>query len=212
MITPSRILNRSRTRLENFDLVGINYVGTSLKPAEFVSLRQSLVSVPENFTIIATHYYMDKTGALSSLGRDIEGQLIVKPTIVMTGHVHADFIREKMMGPYPLIEDLTNYQNGIPSGDSSKKISAGTFYTVSTRDGRVEKISSQTIWISPRQSLGNEHVLYDTAVPKSGAVPSQYELIMNDNRMQEVPGAQPLTLVESLRNSILEFLTGLSSS
>ncbi|MEI7858126.1 MAG: metallophosphoesterase, partial [Methanomicrobiales archaeon] len=50
------------TRLEDFDFVGINYVGTSLKPQEFTTLRQSLVAAPENFTIIATHYYMDQNG------------------------------------------------------------------------------------------------------------------------------------------------------
>ena len=199
------------TRLENFDLVGINYVGTSLKPAEFAALRKSLVSAPENFTIIATHYYMDQNGVLSSLGRDIGKQLIVKPTIIMTGHVHADFIREMMMGQYPLIEDLTNYQNGIPSGDSSKNISAGTFYTVSTRNGQVEKISSQTLWISPRQYLGNEHVLYDISVPESGAEPPQSEIMMKDNSTQEVPDAQPPTLPAGLWNSIMEFLTGLRS-
>ncbi len=197
------------TRLENFDLVGINYVGTSLKPAEFISLRQSLVAAPETFTIIATHYYMDKNGILSSLGRDIEEQLIVKPTIVMTGHVHADFIRYRMMGPYPLIEDLTNYQNGIPSGDSSKNISAGTFYTVSTRDGLVEKISSQTIWISPRQYRGNEHVLYDITVPKPGAEPSHYEIISDDNRTPGVPGAPLFTAAGSVKDSIREFFNGL---
>ncbi len=149
------------TRLENFDLVGINYGSGSLQPQEFLSIHTSLVSAPENFTIIATHYYMDENGTLSPLGTDIDKQLIVKPTLVLSGHIHADFVRDRMIGQYPVIEDLTNYQDGIPNGSSSANVSAGTFYTITTRNGQVEKISSKIIWISPRHYFDNEHVLYD---------------------------------------------------
>ena len=86
------------TRLENFDLVGINYVARSLEPQEFASIRTSLVSAPENFTIIATHFYMDRNGTLSPLGTDIDQELIVKPTIILSGHIHGDFVRDRVIG------------------------------------------------------------------------------------------------------------------
>jgi predicted phosphodiesterase len=159
--------NSYMTSFENFDFVGINYVAGSLKPQEFAVLRKTLLNSPENFTIIATHYYMDQVGTLSRLGTDIDRQLIVKPTIVLSGHIHAEFLRDRMIGQYPVIEDLTNYQEGIPGGSSSENVSAGTFYTVITRDGQVEKISSKTIWISPRQSFDSERVLYDVSGPSA---------------------------------------------
>ncbi|MDO9325581.1 MAG: metallophosphoesterase [Methanoregula sp.] len=197
------------TRVENFDLVGINYLDTSLKSQDFAALRKSLLLSPENFTIIATHNYMDKNGILSPLGRDIDHQLIVKPTLIMAGHVRAAFVRDRMIGGYPVIEDLTNYQNGIPLGDSSKNISAGTFYTVSTRDGMVEKISSRTIWITPRQFLDREQVVYDISAPEHGAGSLQSDLIADDNSTQRGMGAPLVTVTDSVQNSVRELLNEL---
>ena len=177
------------TRLENFDLVGINYGEGSLKPQEFASIRTTLVSAPENFTIIATHYYMDGDGTLSPLGTDIARQLIVKPTLVLSGHIHADFVRDRVIGQYPVIEDLTNYQDGIPNGSSSANVSAGTFYTVTTRNGQVEKISSKIIWISPRQYFGDEHVLYDISVPEPDPEPAVAEVTPDCSSIPGICGA-----------------------
>ena len=73
-----------------------------------------------------------------------------------------------MIGPYPVIEDLTDYQDGIPGGSSSNNVSAGTFYTVTTSKGLVEKISSNVIWISPRQSFDTEQVVYDRSTTGYG--------------------------------------------
>jgi len=200
------------TRLENFALVGINYVDRSLEPQEFTALRKSLVSAPENFTIIASHYYMDINGRLSPLGRDIDQQLIVKPTIIMAGHMHGHFVRDRFVGEYPVIEDLTNYQDGIPSGTSSKNVSAGTFYTVSTRDGIVEKISSLNLWISPRQFFDREHVLYGKSMPESATGSSLDEITMNDTSTHGIREAPILTIFESDRNSVWELLKGLFRS
>jgi predicted MPP superfamily phosphohydrolase len=135
------------TSIENFDLVGINFADDR---KEFASLRKTLVNSPKNLTIIATHDYMDKNGILFPIGNDISQQLIVKPTIILAGHIHGAFVRDRMIGPYPVIEDLTNYQDGIPGGSASTNVSAGTFYTITTRNGQVEKISAKIIWISPR--------------------------------------------------------------
>jgi len=71
------------TALNDFDFVGINYVDKSLAPQEFTALRQAIVNRSHNFTIVATHYYMGKSGSLSTLGKDIERQLIVQPTIIL---------------------------------------------------------------------------------------------------------------------------------
>jgi DNA repair exonuclease SbcCD nuclease subunit len=159
--------NSYLTRLENFDLVGINYVPSSLDPQEFAALRKPLIADPENFTIIATHYYMDTSGTLSPLGTDIDRQLIVKPTIVLAGHMHGELFRVRNIDAFPIIEDLSNYQDGIPGVSSNENVSAGRLYTVTIRNDQVEKISSQVIWISPRQSFGGEQLVYDIAGPSA---------------------------------------------
>ncbi len=70
-----------------------------------------------------------------------------------------------MVGKYPIIEDLTNYQDGIPGVSSSANVSAGTMYTITASNGLVEKISAKVIWISPRQSFDDERILYDISIP-----------------------------------------------
>ena len=168
------------TALNDFDFVGINYVDTSLSPQEFTALRQAIVNGSYNFTIIATHYYMGKDGTLSTLGKDIDRQLIVQPTIILAGHMQGDLIRVKNISGSPVIEDLTDYQNGEPGVPKNQNYSAGTFYTVTTEDGRVVKIISETIHIFPEQSFEKKRVLYDITGQFSGSVPasvSQVSLI-----------------------------------
>ena len=201
--------NNYVTRLENFDLVGINYVDKSLKPQEFTSIRKTLLSSPENFTIIATHFYMEQNGTLSSLGTDIGQLLIVKPTIVLSGHMHGAFVRDRVIGKYPVIEDLTNFQDGIPGGSSSKNISAGTLYTVTTRDSKVKKISSQIIWISPRQFFDSEHVLYDISVPEPDEEPSLAEVTPDCSSIPGVCGIPGNPGLGGYWNSFLKFFKGL---
>jgi predicted phosphodiesterase len=197
------------TRLQNFDLVGINYVDDSLESEEFAAIRKTLLSAPENYTIIATHFYMDENGNLSPLGTDIDEQLIVKPTIIMGGHIHADFVRDRVIGQYPVIEDLTNYQDGIPNGSPSENVSAGTFYTITTRDGQVEKISARIIWISPRQSFDSEHVLYDILVPEPDPEPSIPEVTPECDSTSGICGTPTIPGPWRYWNSLFEFLKGL---
>ena len=165
------------TAINDFDFVGINYVDTSLSPQEFIALRQAIVNGSYNFTIIATHYYMGNDGTLSTLGKDIDRQLIVQPTIILAGHVHGDLIRVKNISGYPVIEDLTDYQNGEPGELKNQNYSAGTFYTVTTEDGRVVKIISETIHIFPEQSFDKRRVLYDITGQFSGSVSASVPLV-----------------------------------
>ncbi|MCX6689789.1 MAG: metallophosphoesterase [Methanoregula sp.] len=164
--------NNYMTEVKDFNFVGINYVSKSLAPQEFATIRQTLVNGSHNFTIIATHYYMDENGAHSLLGEDIDRQLIVQPTIVLTGHVHAYFIRVDMINGYPVIEDLTDYQNGEPGGSKNQDYSAGTLYTVTAVDGQVEKITSEIIRIYPVKSFDSERVLYNITGQFSHALPA----------------------------------------
>lgn len=148
--------------LDDFNLVGINYVSKSLSSDEFARIRQILTNSSRKFTIIATHYYMDPDGTLSRLGTDIDKQLIIDPTIVMTGHMFTSVIMEKNISEYPVIEDLTNYQNGATGAKSRDNYSAGTIYTVTATGGIVEKITARTLNIYPYQSFGIEKVLYNS--------------------------------------------------
>ena len=159
------------TAINDFNFVGINYVEKSLVPLEFPALRQAIVNGSHNFTIIATHYYMGKDGALSLLGKDIDRQLIVQPTLILAGHIQGDLIRVTEINGYPVIEDLTDYQNGEPGGLKNKNYSAGTLYTVTTDNGRVVKIVSETIRIFPKQSFDKRRVLYDVSGKISGSEP-----------------------------------------
>jgi len=198
--------NTSVTSSENFDLVGINSVYKSLTPQEFASLRKALLNSSKNLTIIATHYYMDENGTLTSLGNDISRQLVVKPTIVLSGHIKGAFVRDRAVGPCVLIEDLTNYQGGIPGGSSSRNVSAGTFYTVTTHDGIVEKISSQIIWISPRQSFDSEHELFNISVPEPDEEPSIPEVTPDCSSIPGSCGVPTFFRPGEYWNSFIEFL------
>ena len=194
------------TSIENFDLVGINFADNR---KDFASLRKTIVTSPKNLTIIATHYYMDEDGTLSPLGTDIDQQLIVKPTIILAGHIHANFVRDRVVGQYPVIEDLTNYQEGIPNGSPSENVSAGTFYTITTRNGQVEKISSKIIWISPRHSFDSEHVLYDISVPEPDPEPSFAEVTPDCSSTPGICGVSTMSAPRGYWNSFFAFLKGL---
>jgi len=154
--------------VQDFDLVGINYVSKTLSSKELLTLRNAITNTSHNLTIIATHFYLDKDGSISALGKDIDRQLVVKPTLVMGGHKHEDFVRTGMIGGFPVIEDLTNYQNGLPGSPVNKNYSAGTLYTVTARDGDVVKVSSRIIHIYPSRSVAAERVLYDISGPVTG--------------------------------------------
>ena len=164
--------NNYVTEVKDFNFVGINYVSKSLAPQEFATIRQTLVNGSHNFTIIATHNYMDEDGTHSLLGKDIDRQLIVQPTIILAGHVHAAFIRVNTIDGYPVIEDLTDYQNGEPGGPKNQDYSAGTLYTVTAVDGQVVKITSETIRIFPIRSFEDERVLYNITGQFSRVMPA----------------------------------------
>ncbi len=150
------------TSLGDFNFIGINYVPKTLTHEEFATLRNAAANSSHSFTIIATHYYLNGDGTLSPLGKDIDKELISQPTLILAGHIHADFVRVKTIGSFPVIEDLTNYQDGDPVFLTNKNYSAGTLYTVTAMDGRVVKITCTILRILPEQSLSTERVLYDS--------------------------------------------------
>lgn len=160
------------TAVEDFNFMGINYVDKSLAPQEFSALRQAITNGSHNFTIIATHYYMGKEGTLSLLGMDIDRQLIVQPTIILSGHIQGSLIRVNEISGFSVIEDLTDYQNREPGRFRNENFSAGTLYTVTVVDGRVVKIISETIRIFPEQSFDNKRILYDATGQFSGSAPA----------------------------------------
>lgn len=162
------------TSLADFDFVGINYADKTLPADEFSRLRASLTSSTRPDVIIATHYYMYEDGKLSLLGEGIDKNLIVKPTLVLMGHMHGNFIRQRTVGGFPVIADMTNYQDGFPSGNTGKDYSAGTLYTVTSVNGQVTKITARIIRIFPSRSFEEERMVFsrdpDPPLPADRAV------------------------------------------
>jgi len=149
----------SITTLNNFNLVTIPYVKKTLPSKDFNNIRQTLNQSPHQLTLIATHYYMDMNGSVSRLGTDINTNIILEPTIIMAGHKRAHFIKTEQVDQYPVIEEITNFQNGI-NGPTGKDYSTGTLYTVTVDNGTVIRISARTIGIYPDQAFGSDHIIY----------------------------------------------------
>jgi predicted MPP superfamily phosphohydrolase len=144
----------------DFDFVGINYADRTLPAGEFSRLRGLLTNSSRSNAIIATHYYMDEDGKLSPLGEDIDKNLIVKPSLVLMGHMHADFIKQRTVGGFPLIADMTNYQDGVPGGTTGRDYSARTLYSVTSVNGQVETITARVIHIYPGPSFEEEKTVF----------------------------------------------------
>ena len=151
----------SVTSLNDFNLVSIDYSIVSLASHEFQSLREKMDQYPHSFTLIATHHYMEPDGSLSLVGEDIDKELIRYPTLVMAGHRHVQSISTHIVDQYPVIVDIANYQDGDSQGKNRTDHSAGTLFTVTSRNGVVEKISSRVIRIFPDPVIGQEHVVYE---------------------------------------------------
>ncbi|WP_319580656.1 metallophosphoesterase [uncultured Methanospirillum sp.] len=161
----------SITTLNDFNLVTIPYVKKTLPSKDFSNIRQSLNQSPHQLTLIATHYYMDMNGSVSRLGRDINTNIIQGPTIIMAGHKRAHFIKTEQIGQYPVVEEITNFQNGI-NGPTGKDYSAGTLYTVTADNRTITRVSARTIGIYPDQACGPDHIIYplDSGNSESGHI------------------------------------------
>lgn len=149
--------------INDFNLLGINYVENSLKQEEITRLKKLLLEAPHPFTIIATHFYMDKNGTSSLLGEDIDRELITTPAIIMTGHMHANIINLSTINGYPVIRDMTVSQSGL-TWIKNTNYTAGILYNISVKDGSVEKISSENIQIYPDPMLSEERILYENPI------------------------------------------------
>jgi predicted MPP superfamily phosphohydrolase len=158
----------------DFDFVGINYADRTLPPGEFSRIRGLLTNSSRSNAIIATHYYMDEDGTLSPLGKDIDTYLIVKPSLVLMGHMHSDFIRQTYVGGFPTVADMTNYQDGVPGGTTGSNYSAGTLYTVTLVNGQVDTITARIIHIYPTPSSGDAKTVFsrdaDARFPAGGTL------------------------------------------
>jgi predicted MPP superfamily phosphohydrolase len=174
----------------DLDFIGINYMDTSFPADEFSRLRANLTRSSRTFAIIATHYYMDKDGKLSPLGEDIDRNLIVKPSLVLMGHMHADFIKQRTVGGFPVIADMTNYQDGVPGGITGMNYSAGTLYTITSVNGQTETITARVIHISPSPSFeegmtvfsrDSAHPLPADSTPVNGTPASAVSICSTDS-------------------------------
>ena len=153
------------TTVGDFDFVGINYAATTLPPEELSRLRGSLTGSSRSNAIIATHYYMDEGGNLSPLGEDIDTYLIVKPSLVLMGHMHANFIRKRTVGGFPTVADMTNYQDGVPGGTTGWDYSAGTHYNVTSVNGQVKTITARIVHIYPSPYVEEEMTVFGDDLP-----------------------------------------------
>jgi predicted MPP superfamily phosphohydrolase len=153
------------TTVGDFDLVGIDYADKTVSPGEFSRIRAILANSSRSNAIIATHWYMNKDSTRSPLGNDIDKSLIVKPSLVLTGHLHADFVKQRNVSGFPVVEDMTNYQNGLPGGNGDKNYSAGMLYTVTSVNGQVEKIMAQVMHIYPESSMKNATTVFERGMP-----------------------------------------------
>jgi len=158
------------TTIGDFDFVGINYADKTLSPENFSFLRESLLNSTRSNAIIATHWYMDADRKRSLLGKDIDRTLIVKPTLILMGHKHADFVQQGTISGFPVVEDMTNYQNGVPGGNGDVNYSAGTLYTVTSAGGNVAKITSRIIHMYPNESVEREKTVFE--LPTAGVTPA----------------------------------------
>lgn len=161
----------SITTINDFNLVTIPYVKKSIPSKDFMDMRNILNKSSHSMTIIATHYYMDKDGILSQLGKDIRKKVVQGPTIIMAGHKRAHFIKIDQNDTFPVIQEITNFQNGV-NGPTGKDYSAGTLFTIHARNGTILNISARTIVIYPEQNLGPEQIIYsfDSSQIKPGTL------------------------------------------
>lgn len=151
----------SITSVNDFNLVTIPYVKKSIPSKDFMDMRNTLNKSSHSMTIIATHYYMDKDGILSPLGKDISKKIVDGPTIIMAGHKSAHFIKIGTKDTFPVIQEITDFQNGI-NGPTGKDYSAGTLYTIHACNGTITNVSVRTITIYPQQNMGPEQIIYSS--------------------------------------------------
>ena len=148
------------TPVGDFDFVGINYAARTLPQEELSRIRATLTNSSRSYTIIATHYYMDEEGHLSPLGEDIDTYLIVKPSLVLMGHMHGNFIKKRTVSGFPTVADMTNYQDGMPGGTTGWDYSAGTLYTVTSVNGQVRTITARIVHIYPTPDIEEEMTIF----------------------------------------------------
>jgi len=75
-------------------------------------------------------------------------------------HMHADFIQQRTVIGFPVIANMTNYQDGVPVGTTGRDYSTTTFYTVTSIRGQVETITARVIHIYTVPSFEEEETIF----------------------------------------------------
>jgi predicted MPP superfamily phosphohydrolase len=173
--------------IDDFVFIGLGYSNNSLSDADIANYRSFILSNPQKFTLVATHNYYNKDYTVSLLGDSIRDNLILKPTIVMSGHVHDSFIKTELVGNIPFIVDLTNYQD---YGD----FSAGKLYTVYVTDGNVTKIAVREVYIHPYRYYYPERIVYQAPIEYRAPeiYPTQPPAVNPDSSPSEYPTKSPM--------------------
>lgn len=139
--------------INDFYFIGIESNEESLSESEISYYTSIINAQTQKFLLIAVHDYFNQDLTLSPVGMSIKENLILKPTFVMSGHIHDSMIRSTRVNNFSYIEDLTDYQD---SGD----FSAGKLYTVYVDNGDVEKVTVRDAYIYPYSFFLPEHLLY----------------------------------------------------
>jgi len=155
------------SEINDFVFIGIGYTKEPLSGSDIAYYTSVIESYPQKFSLIATHNYFDRDLTLSPLGNSIRNNLVLKPTIVMSGHVHDSLIRTGFVHNIPYIEDLTDFQD---FGD----FSAGKLYTVYISDGNVTKITVREAYIFPYHYLYPERIVYQMPIDGLPNSPTVY--------------------------------------
>jgi predicted MPP superfamily phosphohydrolase len=140
--------------IDDFVFIGIGYTENPLSDVDIAHDTSIIEGNPQKFTLIAVHNYYNKDFTVSTLGKSIKDNLVLKPTFVLSGHAHGQSFQTGLVNTVPYVVDLTNYQ-------AEGNFSAGKLYTVYCTDGEVSKITVRNVYIAPRQYLDPEIPVYD---------------------------------------------------
>ena len=139
--------------INDFIFIGIGYREEPLSDSDISYYTSVIEANPQKFTVIAAHNYYDRDYTMSTLGESIKDNLVLKPTIVMMGHVHGTLLRSGLVNNTSYIEDLTDYQD-------YGNFSAGKLYTIYVIDGNITKITVRDFYMFPLLFVSPERTIY----------------------------------------------------
>jgi predicted MPP superfamily phosphohydrolase len=138
---------------ENFIILGISYARSDISYENINTLKVEISKNPDKIPLIAIHEYMDERGNRQSIGNQVSQNLILRPSIILSGHWGANYINIRSYNNSPVIEDITNYQ-------WFGNYSAMRLYTVYSSEGAVDQITVRTIRVNPSVKIEPERLVY----------------------------------------------------